>query len=153
MHARDTLDWIVDVGAAIGGFASLLAVVVALIALRDARQLRRAAQIERKRQTVARGIERLEDVGMEVARLGTALDNTSFTTSVLHWRQLRVLLAVGHLEAELPEVTRIANGMIEGEGGRMRKLSIEVIERALPEVVNAINIRRRELEDLGHPDY
>ena len=153
MDSRDTLDWIVDVGAAIGGFAALLAVVLAVIGLRDARQLHRAAQSERARERVARKIELLEDVGMEVARLGTALDNTSFTTSVLHWRQLRVLLAVGHLANELPEVARVAGGMIEGEGERMRNLSIQVIERALPEVVDSIDAARRELEGLAQANY
>jgi hypothetical protein len=77
----------VDISAILGGFASLIAVWIAVRGLRAAGQVRREASLRRH-------LEMLQDVALEVARLGTALDNTSHTTSALRRRQIRVLLAL-----------------------------------------------------------
>lgn len=110
---RDTLDWVVDIGAAVGGIASLVAVVIAVVSLKHARKLQEEVFAERRRERIRRRLGRLQETALEVTRLATALGETSFTTSVLHCRQLRVLLQVSGLRGDALAIVR-KNGSKSG---------------------------------------
>jgi hypothetical protein len=146
---RDALDWAVAIAAALGGVASLIAVVIGVVSLSRANRLQEEVLAERRREWIRRRLGRLQEAALEVAKLATALGETNFNTAVLHWRQLRVILEVSDLRNELPKTRRIAEGFVPGEGNAMRDLSTRVLEEALPEVIEAIRRTYGELAAAG----
>lgn len=137
--SRDELEWIVDVGAALGGVASLIAVILGWISLRRAKQAQDEVIAEHRREAIRRRLQRLQDTALELAKLAAALDDASDTRATLHWRQLGVMLGVGNLGDELPKTRQIAQAALPKEGNAMRDLSRDVMENALPEVIAAIH--------------